>query len=151
MKADTQEDPAIKSVNEKIQDKLEKKKQEKALKEIVDNKQMELPIDSKIDLKALAIRIYKGEVFTSQQMHKEDAEMLLPSVFMPLVFLDEKQRKQLLDDKAAVFYADMKDAGPRSINGYPMFFSMGYLTTPEWNKIVQYINKLKKLEKELEV
>ena len=63
----------------------------------------------------------------------------------------KEARQKLVDSKPAVFFAYNKDAGPRSINGYPIFFSVEWVTEAEWLKIVQYLKKLEQFEKELEV
>jgi hypothetical protein len=77
-------------------------------------------------IKELAMQIYRNEVFTSWMIRKHDIG-LLTSIFMPLVFIDELMRKGMIRDKVHHFFANMSEAGPMTINGYPVFFSMGML------------------------
>jgi hypothetical protein len=40
-----------------------------------------------------------------------------------------------------VIYAYMSDAGPRGINGYPMFTSCGFLHTEDWKVVLAAIKR----------
>jgi len=82
----------------------------------------------------LAKRGYRGELFFSWQLREHDMHML-PTVFMVINFLDDVTRKEMIRDKICHFYGDMKDAAPRSINGYPSFFSMGMLNNDDAKRI----------------
>jgi len=145
-------DPAIENAKEKSDTAFnQKKKEEKLQQNIKETLQPELPLDSKQDLKEIAKGIHRGEIFTSNHVRQNESPDILGMIFMPLVFMNEKDRKDLIEKKVTVFYANMKDAAPRSINGYPIFFSMSYLTDAEWLKVLQYLKKLEKFEKDLEV
>jgi hypothetical protein len=81
-------------------------------------------------LRDLADRIYKGEVYCSWWIRKGD-EHMLPSIFMPLMFMEEKDRKDLMEQQVSFFYANMNSSAPRSVNGYPIFYEVGYLNKNE--------------------
>lgn len=81
-----------------------------------------------------AKRIYRNEIFTSWMIRKGD-EHLLECIFMPLIFLDDVTSKQLQADQITHFWAEMSEAGPRSINGYPIFMGMGTLTQGDAERI----------------
>jgi hypothetical protein len=86
------------------------------------------------EINDLAKQGYRGELFFSWQIREHDIH-LLPSIFMVLNFLDDVARKEMIRDKIAHFYGEMKDAAGRSINGYPSFFSMGMLNQEDAQKI----------------
>jgi hypothetical protein len=86
------------------------------------------------EINDLAKQGYRGELFFSWQLREHDIA-LLPSVFMVINFLDDVTRKEMIRDKIAHFYGHMKDAAGRSINGYPMFFSMGMLNQEDAQKV----------------
>jgi hypothetical protein len=88
------------------------------------------------ELKQLGIDLQANRIFTSTHLVKDDAIHMLPYVFMPLVFMDDEQRKNL--KSAFAVYEYMNKAGPRSINGYPIFHSFQTLTEDEWRKVMEY-------------
>ena len=93
------------------------------------------------ELKQLAIDISEGKVFGTFHMRPDDMERNMAVVFMPLVFMNEKQRKKLEDEKVAHFYEYIDQAGPRSVNGMPCFFSMRNIDQENWEKVVKYIKE----------
>jgi len=76
----------------------------------------------------LAQKVIGGQVFTSLQVQEPS---LIGSIFMPIVLSGKDDLNWMLENKIAMFYSDMADAGPRSINGYPMFFKMGFINADE--------------------
>lgn len=86
------------------------------------------------EVNEFAKRIYRNEVFTSWMIHKGE-EHLIDCIFMPLIFMDDVTRKQLQAEKITHFWAEMSEAGPRSINGYPIFMGMGTLTQSDSERI----------------
>jgi hypothetical protein len=71
----------------------------------------------------LALGIFTGEVFTSKQIRGQDAN-LLPMIFLPLGFFSDEQHKEFVAHPPALLCGWMKDALPRSINGYPFLPEM---------------------------
>lgn len=69
---------------------------------------------------------------------------------MPILFLNDEQRKQLIADEVFAFYGKMEDAGPRAINGYPMFTSMSSVTEKEYEKLSRYVKLYQDMQKEFE-
>lgn len=87
------------------------------------------------ELRKFICGVLDGSIFTSAHLHNQD---LLPMVFMPLAigmfrYHSEEEIKEILT-QTGVFYSYMKDAGPRAINGYPMFFSCGLLHIDDWRR-----------------
>lgn len=93
------------------------------------------------EIRDIAKGMYRNEIFTSMQIAAND-ENMLQSIFMPLVFLDTLQIKQFEIDEICGFYAYMDKAAPRSINGYPCFFSFDILNREDINKIIAEYKKI---------
>lgn len=85
------------------------------------------------EIRSLALQLYRGEIFTSMQI---DDPRMIGNVFMPIMFMDDLHKKMLMINGAYCFYANMEDAGPRAINGYPCFFSMMYLDREDAKRLI---------------
>ena len=96
------------------------------------------------ELKRLAVDIVEGKVFGTWNIPSEDRN-LVPLIFVPLCFIDEKQFRKLKSRKVAHVYEYLYKAGPRSVNGYPIFFSCRFLTRKDWKKVVRYIRRYKRM------
>lgn len=82
------------------------------------------------DAKDFARRVYRGEIFTSDQIAPDDMH-LTRSIFMPILFMGEQDRQQMIDANVTLLYAYMRDACPQAVNGYPIFMSVDTLTCTE--------------------
>ena len=91
-------------------------------------------------LKDLARKCYRGEVFTSNQV--EDKSML-STVFMVFGLMDPVQSKDLAKQKPVLIYAYMKDSADKGINGYPCFWSAGFLNAEETKIFEKYYFAIK--------
>lgn len=92
------------------------------------------------ELKQLAQDIHAGRIFTDR--HLNGAE-LLGSVFLPLSFMDEAALTRMQETKVGMIFEYRDKAGPRSINGYPIFFSCQTATEEEAAKIWDYHRAIK--------
>ncbi len=105
---------------------------------------------SEQELFEIAEGIYRGEIFTDRQIPPSDYVILCPSIFMSLSFIKPEDAQKLSDKKVNMVYAYMKDAAPRSMNGYPMFLSAHFLNEDESKIVVekhkQIIESMKKLK-----
>jgi hypothetical protein len=63
-------------------------------------------------------------------------------VFMVLGLMDQNARQQLIDDKPGLLYEYLDEAGPRSINGRPIFTSMKVLNESDTDKVLEKSRKL---------
>jgi hypothetical protein len=94
------------------------------------------------DLKQLAKDIWAGTVFTDR--HIQDFN-IVPMVFMPLALgaigdLSEEDAKDV-----GMIYEYLSEAGPRSINGYPMFTSCRLLNKDDTKKVWSLYEEVKKM------
>ena len=89
------------------------------------------------ELKKFVLGMVDGQVFTSAHLNEHEMGMP-PMVFMPLalgMFADhgEKEMKAVTDE-LGVFWEWMSQAGPRSVNGLPTFFSVRLLCRSDWQR-----------------
>ena len=80
------------------------------------------------EIKELAIQVYRGDVFTSFQVHNQQD---LGMVFMPLMMMSPVQKKDMVEDRPHMYYSYMKDRFPTGVNGYPCFGSVAHLNKEE--------------------
>lgn len=93
-------------------------------------------------LRRLAMDIEEGKIFTSDHIREYDAQ-LLPSIFMPLFFSGRDFHFWMLKkNKIMLIYEYLSKAGPRSINGYPIFFSMQMLNLEDYKKLNRFRAKI---------
>jgi hypothetical protein len=93
------------------------------------------------ELKQIAEDLWAGRIYSNRNMN--DIK-LIDSVFMPLMFLDRRKLKQLQHLKVDFFYEYIDKAGPRSINGMPVFTSVRCLTKPETARMFEFYEAIKK-------
>lgn len=94
------------------------------------------------ELKQIAKDLWAGKIFSDRHIPPGDSHMML-SVFMPFVFMDKKTLKDMQREKIDFVYEYLDKAGPRAINGMPMFMSCRILTKPETKKMFEYYEKFK--------
>jgi len=94
------------------------------------------------EIKELATDVFKDKVFFSTMLQEHEMH-LLSSVFLPITFMDEPQIEQIKKDNVAAFYEYYDKAGPRAINGLPMFTSMRTITEEDLKKMGGVLVKLK--------
>jgi hypothetical protein len=100
------------------------------------------------ELYQIAMGMFQGRLFTDRQcQNPRDVSM----VFMPLAFMGEENSDYLKPrgitrgvTSLGMIYEDMSKAGPSSINGNPVFFSMQYVSPAEAAKVIEIYNRLVK-------
>jgi len=94
------------------------------------------------ELRQLALDIADGKVFGSWSLW--GTQHLLQIVFMPLAFMSREDLEAMTEKKVVHLYEYLSEAGPRCINGYPIFTSFRTITEKEWEWLVPVIEKLLK-------
>ena len=94
------------------------------------------------EIKKISNGIVQGDIFTDRQVKSEH---VLPMVFMPLIFLEDEDRKKFLADPPAMVYAYMKDAGPRSLNGNPIFMACSMIQ--DQRDVVKILRRVARMRK----
>ena len=90
------------------------------------------------ELKKIAHDIYVGKVFCNRQVEPS----MFGTVFMVWSLLDPMEKKKMIDSGMSMVYSDMQDAGPRSVNGYPIFWSMSVLNKQDDRKVDMYYKQI---------
>ncbi len=88
-----------------------------------------------LEIANLALGIFQNRIFTSLQVAPED-QSLIKTIFMPLAFLDAESAKRMHDENVSLIYANMSDAGPRSLNGYPCFMEANWLNREDAGRVL---------------
>lgn len=94
------------------------------------------------ELRKLAMAVVERKVFGSWMLGPNEPPNTLGLVFMPLLL------GARLPPNVGAVYEYYSEAGPRSINGYPTFFSCRVLTKTDTKNIQPYIDKLAQQRKE---
>lgn len=95
------------------------------------------------DINALAEEIYRGAVFTSNQIRKEDLGML-PVIFIPIALAGPEMIEKLRKEDMGMIYEHFSEAGPRSVNGYPSFLSLHIVSQEDADKVWKKFELIKK-------
>lgn len=125
------------------------KKKATLRKKKAETKSEELKKDNKVTdgklkiLKEVAKDIVNNLVFTDRHIIETHRQQMMPSVFMPLAFMDEAQHKMLKDGNVGMVYEyyNSKNASGRSINGYPIFGSLKWMSVTEAGITWEYVKK----------
>lgn len=100
---------------------------------------------SREELAGIARDVVHGKVFGTWSLPKKDSH-LLSSVFMILAFASPTTAKEMADDGIVHLFEYIDKAGPRSINGYPMFMSAHMVNKEESEIIGEMVKKLNAAE-----
>ncbi len=92
------------------------------------------------EIKKLSDDMYRGLVFTDR--HIQDPNDV-SRVFMPLALLEKEQIEELKVKDPGMIYEYIDKAGPRSINGMPMFFSFRFLSQEDAKKVMEKYLQIK--------
>lgn len=97
------------------------------------------------ELKQVAVDIYDGKIFSDRHFSSpEEAQSLISVVFMPLGMGALKTKKQVAD--LGLVYEYFDKAGPRAVNGFPMFMSCRFLNKADAKKMFGFFEEYKKLK-----
>lgn len=95
------------------------------------------------DLKQIAVDMAENKIFSNLHINRLDYRSMI-IVFMPLIFIDDKCRKDLVDREIVFVYEYYEEAMPRGVNGMPCFGSMRMLTKSEYETMwIEYENYVK--------
>lgn len=129
------------------------------------------------ELKTLVRDVYDLKIFTSFQAHRANLMMVFmplmglgsppqkPS-FENKIRVDRKNKLQYLEDKmqydretperikyiddVGMLYEEYSNAGPRGINGQPIFFSMHIVSREDATKFIEMYNEYVKVREDFE-
>lgn len=112
-------------------------------------KKINFPNLSKDELNVLARDIATNKVFCSYFVQSSD-QSTLGMIFMPLLFgaLKEYSKEMIEDIGFICEYYDK--AGPRSVNGYPIFMSCRFVSKADAKRINSKVQQIQKVLKEVD-
>lgn len=93
------------------------------------------------EISRLGKDLYSDKIFGSWML-PEGQEDSLVMVFMVLLFMDDIQKKQMKRDGTHFFYEYYDKAGPRSMNGMPIFMSCHILSGDDVKRIITKRNEI---------
>lgn len=114
--------------------------------EIVQSNGSYKPISDK-KVQEIALGIMNNRYFTSRHIHSSDLH-LLSSIFMPLMFMSQEAINKMEEENISLIFEDLSAAGPRGINGYPIFFSMQTLNGNDSKRVFEVYTRLTKAVEE---
>lgn len=103
---------------------------------------------SKEEMQTFVREMVQGKIFTS--LHVQD-QSLLHLIFMPLCLGALADMSEEYVKEIGIIWEYLSKAGPRSINGYPMFLSMRVMHREDWEKIFPAVERAEKALLEVEV
>lgn len=92
------------------------------------------------ELKQIAVDLHGGKIWSD--LHCKSLEDLKMS-FLIVGLMGPEDLKKMQEEDVDFIYEYLSEAGPRSVNGMPIFFSMRTLTKPDAEKMLGYYAKLK--------
>ncbi len=102
------------------------------------------------DVRKFVLDFLAGQIFTSAQVRGGDPT-ILGMVFMPVFFgTFSAYNPQSLED-IGILWEYMDRAGPRSINGYPIFTSMRVMHRLDWERAKKAIVREQERQKAIEI
>ena len=99
-----------------------------------------IPNRTEKELKQLAMEMCTGAVFSDWNISKYDYQSSFTSVFMVMALADPAT----LPPNIGMVYEHISQAGPRSVNGYPMFMSCKMLSREDSEKLWTMLQEMRK-------
>lgn len=90
-------------------------------------------------LRELVCAYVDRRIFTLHDIHPNSREHLAGMVFMPLALGAFAGYNEASLKKIGTIYEYLDKAGPRSINGYPIFFSLRIVHVKDWERALKAI------------
>lgn len=95
------------------------------------------------DLKKIAVDLFEGKIYTDRHIPEGES---LAMVFMPIALGAFQNTTEEEIKNIGLIYEYLDQAGPRSINGMPNFFSFKMLTRSETESVITHYDAYKKLK-----
>lgn len=94
-------------------------------------------------LRALAVDLVENKIFTDRHIAEHDRHCT-GTVFMPLLFMNEQQMAAFQD--VGSIYEYYREAGPRGVNGMPIFFSMRHLCVADTALLFEFAKEYREMK-----
>ena len=94
------------------------------------------------EVRQLAEDMFKGLIFTDRNVQIKEG---IPKVFVPLMLMGKEFINELQEIPVGMIYEYMDKAGPRSINGMPIFMSFKFIDVKDQKKVIEIYNKIREV------
>lgn len=108
----------------------------------------EIPGMNDDDLRQFVYDLMVGRIFTHRQIREES---MIGVVFMPLMFGALSGWSDTGLSNIGAIWEYVEKAGPRSINGYPIFHSLRLINVHDWEIALQAMRKESERQKDIEL
>ncbi len=102
---------------------------------------------SREEIREAALGLISGNVVGSWQIPSHE-ENILPTIFLPLIAIDALEMKRWKRDGIVHIYGHLRDAGSRSINGWPIFMKFRTVNEDDLKRIIKMAKAFQELEEE---
>lgn len=103
---------------------------------------------SEENMRQIASDLYSNKIFCDRQLSSPSD---MGMVFMPLIFAGEDLHNQLINDPPGMIFEYYDKAGPRSVNGMPIFMSCQIVSQKDTERIFEYYEKIKKANESIDL
>jgi len=101
------------------------------------------------DLKAFVMGYVDGRIFSLAHIRANDLNSCLPVIFMPLAL---GALHDVTSESVGMIYEWYgENEAPRSINGYPMFFSCKFMNKDDWERASNAIERESTRRKDIDL
>jgi hypothetical protein len=97
------------------------------------------------EIETLAQDVAAGLVFGSWQLQPGDPIL---SIFMPLAFMDKSDTEKCKEAGFEHCYEYIDKASPRSVNGFPCFFSFNWITREDFHRMLDAVKEIRAIKQE---
>ncbi len=101
------------------------------------------------ELKQFVFDFVDGKVFTDRHLPAGGDTNMAGMVFMTLMLMPPPPKDYI--EKVACIYEHLSKAGPRSVNGMPMFMSHRFMHKDDWERVVPHIQAELERREQLEL
>jgi hypothetical protein len=94
------------------------------------------------DIKKLAQKLYRREIFPNTSIPEHQRKNLEPVVFLPLAFMSAETKGALYKNPPGMIYGRMEEAGSQGVQGYPIFRSCAFLSVEDAQRVREKHNQI---------
>lgn len=94
------------------------------------------------EIKKIAIDFYHNKIFSSIHIMQNYGADMLKMVFVPILFLRPKNVEDI-----GMIYEYYSKAGPRAINGCPIFMSMKIMHNDDMDKFFKFMEEYEEMQR----
>lgn len=98
------------------------------------------------ELKSIAVDFCEGKIYSDRHIPPEGSDCAIMMVFMPLALGAGKEWSKEDCEQIGMIYEYVSEAGPRSIDSMPSFFSFRMLSKEQMTKFIGFCEDYKRMK-----